>query len=77
MVATICNSGLNVQAVAHAGRSCMLVAVRTQRCLGSAGTLPFFELVPAMAFWLLPSCNPRCITYLCSWVSCLYIAIQK
>lgn len=27
MVATICNSGLNVQAVAHAGRSSMLVAV--------------------------------------------------
>ena len=26
MVATICNSGLNVQAVAHAGRSSMSVA---------------------------------------------------
>ena len=37
----------------------------------------FFELVPAMAFWLLPSCNPRCITYLCAWVSCLYIGNTK
>ena len=52
MVATICNPGLKVPVVAHSGRSSMSVAVRTQRCLGSAGTLPFFELVPAMAFQL-------------------------